>query len=433
MKFKFQAPKYFQKFEPPSMTPPIKIYWKKSKDYFIWDEKNKKYIDFTSTIFVANIGHSNKEFKRKIIDVLNSSLSHSYVYYNKYRQEYISKLIKFVNRKKLNKCFFASAGTEVTEVALKLMRLNGLKKSKFKKGIICLKGNWHGRTMGAQQMSDSKEQSKWITTKDKDIYHLDFPYPWIDNFDKEGFFEKSLIKKFKKKYNFKKNISGIMIEAFQGWGSLFYPSKYIKSLVKFAKKNDILISIDEMQSGFSRTGKNFAFEHYNFTPDILCCGKGMGSGMPLSGVVTSNKLINIPNANLQSTHSANPLACAAGSATIDEINRLKLTERSKKLGSIFSIYLKKIKKEHLNCVGYVTNRGLIGAIIFKNYQKIKAKDIASLVAIKCLKKGLLVVATNRDSIKLGPPLIISKKDLIKSMKILNACIEEFLSENSKKH
>ena len=100
----------------------------KSKDYFVWDENNKKYIDFTSTIFVTNIGHSNKRFKKKIIEVLNSSLSHSYVYYNKFRQEYISKLIKFVNRKKLNKCFFASVGTESTEVVLKLMRLNGLKK-----------------------------------------------------------------------------------------------------------------------------------------------------------------------------------------------------------------------------------------------------------------------------------------------------------------
>ena len=127
------------------------------------------------------------------------------------------------------------------------------------------------------------------------------------------------------------------------------------------------------------------------------------------------------------------MACAAGTATIDEINRLKLTERSRKLGNVFSIYLKKIKKEHLNCVGYVTNKGLIGAIIFRNYNGVTAKNIASSVAMKCLKKGLLVVATNRDSIKLGPPLIISKKDLIKSMKILNTCIEEFLSENSKKH
>ena len=97
-----------------------------------------------------------------------------------------------------------------------------------------------------------------------------------------------------------------MIEAFQGWGAFFYPKDYIKALVKFAKKNNILISIDEMQSGFGRTGKKFAYEHYSFTPDIICCGKAMGSGMPISGIITSSKIINIPNANLQSTHSGNP-------------------------------------------------------------------------------------------------------------------------------
>ena len=433
MSFKFQKPSYFEKFEPPSMVPPIKIYWKKSKDYFVWDDNNKKYIDFTSSIFVTNIGHSNKRFKKKIIKVLNSPLSHSYVYYNKFRQEYISKLIKFVNRKKLNKCFFASAGTESTEVALKLMRLNGLKKNKSKKGIICLKGNWHGRTMGAQLMSDSVDQSKWITTKDKDIFHIDFPYPWVKGYDSDNFFLNSIKKRFNKKFNFKKNITGIMIEAFQGWGSLFYPTKYIRSLVKFAKKNDILISIDEMQSGFSRTGKNFAFEHYNFTPDIVCCGKGMGSGMPLSGVITSKKLIDIPNANLQSTHSANPLACAAGSVTLDEIKRLKLTERSHKLGKIFEKNLNLIKEKYSECIELVTNKGLIGAIIFKKFLGYQAKEISSEVSKKCLKKGLLVVATNRDSIKFGPPLIITEKDLNKSMKIVDAGIKEFIYENSKKN
>ena len=109
--------------------------------------------------------------------------------------------------------------------------------------------------MGAQLMSDSKEQSRWITTKDKIFITLDFPYPWKEGFDKSDFFNKSLHKRFKENFNFKKNIAGIMIEAFQGWGSLFYPQNYINNLVKFAKKNDILISIDEMQSGFSRTGK----------------------------------------------------------------------------------------------------------------------------------------------------------------------------------
>ncbi len=249
----YKSSKYFKKFEPPSMVPPLDIYWKKAYGPFVWDKFGKKYTDFTSSIFVTSIGHSNKKFKNKIKEVLNSPLSHSYTYYNKFRQEYNYKLIKFVNNKKLNKCFFMSSGTESTEAAVKLMRLNGLKKNKNKTGIISLSGNWHGRTMGAQMLSDNKDQSKWITSKDKTIYHINFPYPWEKNFDKEIFFNESIRKKFSKNFNFKKRITGIMIESFQGWGSFFYPKNYIKALVKFAKKNNILIAIDEMQSGFGRT------------------------------------------------------------------------------------------------------------------------------------------------------------------------------------
>ena len=226
---KSKTSKFFLKYEPPSMVPPIDIFWKKAKGAYIWDERGKKYIDFTSTIFVTSIGHSNPKFKSKIKEVLNSPISHSYTYYNKFRKEYVNKLIKFVGKKKLNKCFFMSSGTESTEVAIKLMRLNALKKNPGKKGIIAISGNWHGRTMGAQMLSDNKQQSSWITSKDKSIYHIEFPYPWIKGFDEKSFFKKTISKKFSKKFNFKRNVAGIMLEAFQGWGAFFYPKNYIRN------------------------------------------------------------------------------------------------------------------------------------------------------------------------------------------------------------
>ena len=428
----YKSQKYFNKFEPKSMVPNINIYWKKAKGFYVWDKNNKKYIDFTSTIFVSNIGHSNPKLIKKIKDVLKNPISHSYVYYNKYRQEYVSKLIKFVNQKKLNQCFFMSSGTESTEVALKLIRLNGLKQSKEKKGIICLSGNWHGRTMGAQLLSDNQDQSKWITTKDKDIFHIDFPYPWIKGYDKKGFFTNSIKKKFNKNFKFDKKISGIMLEAFQGWGSLFYPKNYIDELKLFAKKNKILIAMDEMQSGFARTGKKFCFEHYNFVPDIVCCGKGMGSGVPISGIITSKKIMSIPNANLQSTHSGNPLSCAAGSATIDEINRLNLVTKTDEKGKIFKKHLDNFAVKYSNIIKCVTGKGLIGAIIFKSIKKIDAKEIADKISMNCFNKNLLLVNTGRDSIKFGPPLTITSKVLNQSMIILENSIKKFLNENSKK-
>ena len=101
----------FKNYEPASMAPPLNLFWKKAKDSYIWDNSNRKYIDFTSTIFVTNIGHGNKTLKKKIFNVLNSPLSHTYTYYNKYREEYVKKLINFFGNKKLNKCFFLSSGS----------------------------------------------------------------------------------------------------------------------------------------------------------------------------------------------------------------------------------------------------------------------------------------------------------------------------------
>ena len=113
-----------------------------------------------------------------------------------------------------------------------------------------------------------------------------------------------------------------MIETFQGWGALFYPKKYIKKLAEICKKNDILITFDEMQSGFSRTGKNFGFQHYGITPDLICCGKGMGGGVPLSGVIGKADLLDLPEiGNMSSTNSANPISCSAGLAVIEEIQK----------------------------------------------------------------------------------------------------------------
>ncbi len=426
---KSKTSKFFSKYEPPSMVPPIDIFWKKAKGANIWDEKGKKYIDFTSTIFVTSIGHSNPKFKSKIKEVLNSPLSHSYTYYNKFRKEYVNKLIKFVGKKKLNKCFFMSSGTESTEVAIKLLRLNALKKNPNKKGIIAISGNWHGRTMGAQMLSDNKQQSSWITSKDKSIYHIDFPYPWIKGFDDEPFFKKTISKKFSRKFNFKKNIAGIMLEAFQGWGAFFYPKNYIRNLIKFAKKNNILIAIDEMQSGFGRTGKKFGFEHYSFVPDIVCCGKAMGSGLPISGVISSKKIMDVEDGNLQSTHSGNPLSCAAGIATLDEINRLNLVKASEKKGKLMIKQLNIIMNDNRDLISHVTGKGLIAALIFRKSNGTSASKLATDVCLICKQKGLLLVNTNRDSIKFGPPLVISEKDIINSMKILSDSIKQIKKKN----
>ncbi len=408
--------KKLNKVESRSMHGQLPIVWSKAKNFNVYDIAGNKFIDFTSTIFVANTGHSNDRIKQYISRSLKSNLIHSYAYLNKIRAEYIEKLIKFCG-KGFEKAFLMSAGTEATEAAFKLMRMYGQKKKKKRLGIICFEGNWHGRTMASQMMSGNKQQKKWIGYHDKDVHHLAFPYPWLlKNGNEEEFLNKS-IEKLKKKINLKNDICGIMLETFQGWGAIFYPKKYIQNLYKICKKNDILIAFDEMQAGFARTGKNFGFQHYDITPDLICCGKGMGGGVALSGVIGKKKIMDLPDiGNMSSTNSANPIACNAGLAVIEEILEKKLTYKARINGKLLHNNLLQISKELPDLIN-VYGKGLIAALVFDKKHKNINKKLKKLVEL-CIQDGLLLVYTGRESVKIGPPLTISSDAINEGCQII---------------
>ena len=420
--------KSLSKVESRSMHGQMPIAWDKAKNFNIFDIAGNKFIDFTSTIFVANIGHSNSTLVKYIKLALRKNLLHSYAYINKVREKYLKKLILFAGNN-FQKAFLMSAGTEATEAALKLMRMNGQKQGKRKLGIICFEGNWHGRTMGAQMMSGNIKQKEWIGYQDPNIYHLPFPYPWIlKNTNPEQFLINSL-KKLSKKINLKKDICGVMIETFQGWGAVYYPKKYIKLLYKICKKNNILLSFDEMQSGFARTGYKFGYEYYGVKPDLICCGKGMGGGIPISGVIGKRAIMDLPEVgNMSSTHSANPLACYAGLAVLEEINKKKLLQNTKYKEKILFTKLNQIKDKFPKEILYVQGKGLIAALIFDLNPTNNIKKILKSIVEKCLRQGLLVVYTGRESIKIGPPLTITKSALIEGINVLDKAITEELTK-----
>ncbi len=415
------------KFESRSMHGQIPIAWSKAKNFNIFDIAGNKFIDFTSTIFVANTGHSNPRIKKYIKKSLENNFIHSYAYINKIRSKYLKKLVEFAGNG-FQKAFLMSAGTETTEAAFKLMRMYGQKKKKRKLGVICFEGNWHGRTMASQMMSGNKKQKEWIGYHDKNIHHLPFPYPWLTNEDEaEKFLEKSL-NKIEKKFNLKKDICGVMLESFQGWGAVFYPKKYVQLLAKICKKNNILIAFDEMQAGFGRTGKNFGFEHYGVKPDLICCGKGMGGGIAVSGVIGKKKILDLPEiGNMSSTNSANPIACSAGLAVIEEIEKNKLTLQSKNKGIILHRGLKNLAERFPNLFK-VYGKGLIAAMVFnKKINKIDHK--LKLVVEESMKKGLLLCYTGRESIKIGPPLTITNEAINEGLNVIEKSLKKIFSHD----
>lgn len=409
-----------------SMHGQLPLIWERAEDSSVYDIADNQWIDFTSTIFVANVGHSNPRVTAAMKATLDKPLFSCYAYGNEVRAKYLEKLIAFAGPP-FEKAFLLSAGTEATEAGIKLIRMHGQKVGKRRRGIICFEGNWHGRTLGAQMLSSNLAQRDWIGYQDQDIHHLPFPYPWaLQGQSSEAFLEAGLQRLVASGIDLSIDIAGFMLETFQGWGAVFYPNEFVQAIERFCRKHDLVLAFDEMQAGFGRTGRKFGFEHYGVTPDLICCGKGMGGGVPLSGVIGRAAIMDLPDiGNMSSTHSANPLCCAAGLAVIDELNERGLVAEADRKGGLLFGGLEDLRMRFPERVSGYLGKGLIASILFKSPQTgLPDGAFTSKVAELCMRKGLLVVHTGRESIKMGPPLTISDNALMEGIAVLSEAIAE---------
>lgn len=427
--------KQLDQYESRSMHGQMPVVWDRAEDFQVYDGYGNCWIDFTSTIFVANAGHANKSIISALTKSLEKKLLHTYTFAHKKRVEFIKYLIKLAPGK-FEKAFLLSAGTEATECAVKLMRMNGQRSRKEKIGIVSFSGSMHGRTMGAEMLKGNPLTSAWIGYQDPNIFHLPFPYPWDENrqplpsnYDWQERFETDISALRHKGVNFN-NLAGFMIESYLGWGAIFYPKTYLKELAKFAKKHQMLITFDEIQGGFGRTGKLFVYQHYGIDADLLCLGKGISGSLPLSAVIGSKQVMDLPDiGSMSSTHSANPLTCAAGLANIKYIKEHNLINESRRKGRILHERLNKLKKEFHERIAYVLGKGLLAGVIFKDPDTGKPDSLfPSYVCERAMKKGLLMVHTGRESIKIGPPLTISDDALIEGLNVLKESINEINNE-----
>ena len=413
-----------------SMQGQLPLVWDRAQDFSVFDTAGNRWIDFTSTIFVTNVGHSNARVIAAMKAVLDRPLYSCYAYANETRIKYLEKLVTFAGAP-FEKAFLLSAGTEATEAALKLMRMHGQKAGKRRRGIICIEGNWHGRTLGAQMMSGNLAQRAWIGYQDMDIHHIPFPYPWaLNGFSGETFLSDGLKRLEADGIDLAQDICGFMLETLQGWGAVFYPIDFVQAIEQLCRKHNILLAFDEMQAGFARTGRKFGFQHYGVQPDLICCGKGMGGGVSLSGVLGRAEIMDLPEiGNMSSTHSANPLVCAAGLAVIEEIESHDLVVETERKGKLLFDALRILQARFPDRIAYLLGHGLIAAVlIHKPGTNEPDGQFASQVAERCMQKGLLVVHTGRESIKIGPPLTISDAALLEGVEVLGEAIAEIATE-----
>ena len=420
------------KYEPSflsEMLGKLPVCWDRAVDFQVFDQDGNCWIDFTSGIFVANSGHGNSEIRKAIIRQANKPLLHSYIYSNEVKTEFLRELIN-LTPDFCEKAYLFSAGTEATECAMRVIRAYGQTFKQRRKIIVSFQGAMHGVTLGAEFLRGKPEALENIGYSDPYIYFLQFPFPWENygskKYDWSARFYQDMAVLKKQGLDFK-NIAGFMVEAFRGWGAIFYPKAYIQELAKFARKNKSLVAIDEIQGGFGRTGKLFAYEHYSIKPDLLCLGKGLSSSLPMSAVLGRAKILELPGVgdNTHSTHSGNPVSCAAALANLRYIKKHKLTDAAKIKGRVLFDGLNKIKSKFSKRISYISGNGLIAAILFKDSRTGKPDgEFASRVCERAMQKGLLMVHTGRESIKIAPPLTIPVAALKEGIKVLEESISE---------
>lgn len=354
------------------------------------DVQGNKYIDFTSGYGVSSLGYNNEKLVKALKEQI-SKISHvSNLFFSNTMIDAGEKLIK---ASKMNKVFFINSGSEANELAIKIARKYSSQKYGENRGtILSLKNSFHGRTMMA------------LMATGVDKYHKYF-YPLPEGFK---YTEKNNIEDFKKSIE-DKSICAVLMEPIQGEGGVHVLKEdYLKEVVEICNEKDILVIFDEVQCGIGRSGKLFAYNHYNLNPDIVTIAKGIGAGIPISGVLTNEKTSDVLKVGDHgSTFGGNILAMTAVSVVLDEMEKPGFYDEVEAKGKYIVDYIKNLNSDK---VVEVRGKGLMIGVELN----VNALEIID----KCVEEGVLLLKTGENIIRILPPLVITYDEINKGLEIL---------------
>ena len=421
------------KYEPWSMNNQLYAVWDKAVDYEVYDKWGNMWLDFSSGIFVTNVGHGNPELITALEKMIRKPMLNSYYYYLEERSLLAEKLVNMAPRH-MDKAFFLTTGAETTECALKLCRIHGRKKNQKKVGMIAFGGAFHGKTLGAQTMAGKPSSWEWIGTMDPAIYHIPCPTDAFADmsqiYDEEAGRAKFAedIKKLAAQGCDLDSIAGAIFEPYQGWAALFYPIGYIKALREFLTEHGALLVSDEVQAGFGRTGKLFGYEYYGVDVDIICCGKAVSGALPLSAVLANHEILDV-DGSLNSTHGGSPLPVASALANLNYLEKEKLVQRAKENETIIRQKFAEMQALFPERVIAVHGMGMaFAAVVVKPGTKELDVELVDKVIERAYEKGLMSIRTMTGTIKIGPPLTIPVDALKEGMDVLLESLAEIIRE-----
>ncbi len=416
-----------QQFEPISMQGQPPVIWDRAQDCYVYDRCGNMWLDWSSCVLVANAGHGRPEIARAVIKGAKQPLLATYVFAHEDRARLCEGLAKLAP-KGLDKVFLLTTGSEANENAIKLARTYGQKVGGPEKIVlVSFAGAFHGRTLGSQMIGGIPGQKAWIGKKPDGFVQVPFPDGFRTADTRFAVFEETLDRQGIRP----EHVAGVISESYQGIGPNFFPAEYAQALEAWCRRHDALLIMDEVQSGFGRTGKLFAFEHYGVTPDLITCGKGISSSLPLAAVIGRAEIMNAyPPGSMTSTHSASPLAVKAALENLRILKAERLTARAAKLEPRLRAGMEKVASKHKEHVGALFCRGLVGGLLMVRPGTLEPDgDAAMAINERCFQKGLLMfapVGLGGGCVKIAPPLTISRDALDEGCAVLAEAFREVL-------
>jgi len=396
----------------PSYTRSYPLVVRSAKGAIVEDVDGNRFLDFSAGIAVCSTGHCHPDVVRAIQKQAESLIHMSGTdFYYEHMPQLARKLESLMPDGKSWRCFFGNSGAEAIEAAMKLARY-----STGRWQFIAFQSSFHGRTMGALSLTSSKPvQRKGFGPLVPGVTHI--PYancyrcPLNLEYDSCGIACANYLEEvvFKTTVD-PSEVAAIVVETIQGEGGYIVPPPdFFPTLEKIARKHGILLIADEVQCGMGRTGKMFAFEHFDFHPDIVAIAKGVASGMPLGVTMAHAETMNWEPGAHASTFGGNPVCLAAAMATV-RLLQDEYVANSAKIGEFMRVRLERLMDRH-PAIGDVRGLGLmLGIEIVKDRKtKEKAPELRDAIIYECFRRGLLILAAGPSTIRLSPPLMVDEE------------------------
>lgn len=391
----------------------------------VWDIDGNRFLDFAAGIAVASTGHCHTRVVKAIQDQAEKFIHISPDFYHSKMVELGEKLNSIAPFQEKAVSFMTNSGTESVEAAIKLARYH-TKRSQF----VGFLGSFHGRTMGSLAFTASKPHyHEGFYPLMSGVTHIPFPDPYrpvLHSLPGEDYGE--TVVRYLEEQVFRrvlppKDVAGILVETIQGEGGYIFPSKgFFPALRSICDKYRILLIIDEVQSGVGRTGKWWAINHYGIEPDIVCVGKGIASGVPLGAMIARESIVNWPKGAHGNTFGGNPLACVAAIETVELIES-EYMQNAAQVGEHALGVLGEIANRH-PCIGDVRGKGLMIGVEFVKDRETRQphRELRNQIVDFAFNNGLLTLGCGESTIRITPPLNISRAEIDEGLKIFEEAI-----------